>query len=321
MSSAERGFHAQRASDRQQLGVASQQSLRQDDRRDDVAPPDHSNQLMCRICSYKQTYPIEPFPVRHKHFSSAQLREILEVENTERWFYCPTCKSRHRPYIDERIKVVVSDSTLHDFYALASHSSDIYEGDLIHVDYVTIADGTIAELLHAFKLDYVLKKKPKLLDVVLVAGYFDALLGHSREIILWGLSTFADVVMIENGRRTGNTFTVASLMYPPKLCWFSDNGPTPFRYTNNMEKFDWLNAQIHALNEHNSPGYPGFHSYGTRKSVTTVTDAEGNRQLRHCRAHRWEHWVESARREKLTLRPDRKFKMGKAFNNFFLYKT
>ena len=140
--------------------------------------------------------------------------------------------------------------------------------------------------------------------------------------ILWGISTFADTVLMENGRRTGNTFTVASLMYPPRLCWFSDNGPIPYRYTNHLEKFDWLNAQIHALNAHNnSSSYPGLHSYGTRKSVMTVTDTDGNSQLRHSRTHRWEHWAESARRDKFTLRADRKFKMGKAVNNFFLYRT
>ena len=322
MNRAERGSHAQHASSRPHVETSSLQYARRDDRQDGAAPMEDSNQLRCNICSYSQTFPMEPAPVFHKHFSSAQLREILEVEGTGRWFYCPSCKSRHRPYIDERIKVVVSDSTLHEFFAPSSHSLGMYEGDLIHVDYVTIANGTIAELLHAFKLDYIVKRRPKLLDVVLVAGYADVVKGHSREFILWGISTFADMVLMENGRRTGNTFTVASLMYPPRLCWFSDNGPIPYRYTNHLEKFDWLNAQIHALNAHNnSSSYPGLHSYGTRKSVMTVTDTDGNSQLRHSRTHRWEHWAESARRDKFTLRADRKFKMGKAVNIFFLYRT
>ena len=314
----------ERGSIARHLATLSRQSVGNEDDQQETFSTRHNStrDQRCNICSYRQSYPAVPAPIHHRHFSSAQHRELLGVETTGARYFCPSCKSNHRPYLDDRIKVVVSDSTLHEFFAPSNHTHGTYEGDLIHSDYVTIAEGTIEQLLHAFKLEYVYMNRPKPLDVVLVAGYADAVKGYSREHILWGMSTFADTVMMHNGRRTLNTFAVASLMYPPSLCWFSDDGPIPYRYQNQLEKFEWLNAEIHNLNAHyNSPVYPGFHSFGTRKSIKKVFNDDGSQQQQHCRAHRWEHWSETARREKFTLRSDRKFKMGKAVNNYFVFRT
>ena len=68
----------------------------------------------CVICSYKQEYPNNPTSVHHRHFSSANLCELLGVEQSGLGHFCPSCKSRHRPYLDDRLNVVVSDSTMHD---------------------------------------------------------------------------------------------------------------------------------------------------------------------------------------------------------------
>ena len=190
---------------------------------------------------------------------------------------------------------------------------------MLHVDYVTIEGGSIPELLHAYKLDYVNITRPKPLDVVLVAGYADLSIGYGRDYILWGLQEFAKAVLKKGDEKTENTFAVATLPYHPKHCWLDDDGPVPYRFNNQIDKYDWLNAKIHDLNlENNVPIYPGFHSYGTRKSVR---DADGNAQRVPCMGHRWEHWEERARREKFTLRVDRRFKMGKAVNNYFLFRT
>ena len=52
----------------------------------------------------------------------------------------------------------------------------------------------------------------------------------------------------------------------------------------------------------------GFYSYGTGKVTETYKDTAGQQQEQHYRSHRWEHWQEALRRDKFTLRQDRKLK-------------
>ena len=121
---------------------------------------------------------------------------------------------------------------------------------------------------------------------------------------------------------TPNTVAIASLLYPPKLSWFSRDGPKPFGYHNQIEKIDWLNHKIHDLNlKNNRPIYLGLHSYGTRKLTRSYTDSLGQEQSEHIRCHRWEHWEEPTRRNKFHLRNDRRFKVGLALNNYFVTRT
>ena len=119
-----------------------------------------------------------------------------------------------------------------------------------------------------------------------------------------------------------NSVAIATLMHPPRLSWFDDNGPEPFNYINERDKIDDLNSKIAQLNIDNSvPIFPGFHSYGTRKSTMNIQDEYGEVKVQHVKCHRWEHWQEAARRDKLTLRPDRLQKMAAALNNYFLMRT
>ena len=324
-----RGFKAQRNArtssssraphDRSQRNARTSSSLRAPYDRE-RSPQRESN--WCNICSFKQQYPRELLPVHHKHFSSRILRsDILGINDTVTPFYCPSCKSRHRAYTEDRIKVVVSDSTLHQFFAPLSPNAPEYEGDLVHVDYITIEGGLIPELLLAFKYDYVDVTPSKPLDVVLVAGCQDVAQGFAREFILRGMQEFAHTVLSSN-REVRNTFAVASLAYPPSLCWFRDNGPVPYNYTNHKDKVDWLNHEIHNLNlDNNVPIYPGFHTYGLRVTSRTIVDNNGVRQTYRSKAHRFEHWKETSRREKFTLKEERKFKMGKALNHYFQFQT
>ena len=159
----------------------------------------------------------------------------------------------------------------------------------------------------------------------MVAGYADLVYGYSREYIMDGYKEFANSVITigkEHHPDTDNTVAIATLMYPPKLCWFRDNGPEPYNYRNEKEKIDELNHKIERLNIDNSVSiFPGFHSYGTRKSTVNTRDEYGERQVQHMHSHRWEHWQETARRDKLTLRPDRILKMAAALNKYFLVRT
>ena len=279
----------------------------------------------CGICSYTQPYPDERQRVHHHHFSSLQLREVTGVEESGEGYLCPSCKSRHRPYTDDRIKLVVGDSTIHEFFAPKGHTTSHYEGDLVHVDYITIKGAFIHQLIHAFRVEYDQLQQAKPLDVVLVGGYADLLSGHSREFIFEGFRYFSERVLALGAKlapHSRSTVAIASLMYPPKLAWFSDNGPEPYNYRNQKEKINWLNRKIDQLNRDNSvPIYPGFHTYGIRVDTLTTTDSNGEEVKTRRKVHRWGHWSEGPRREKVTLQPDRRFIMGKALNNYFLHRT
>ena len=85
---------------------------------------------------------------------------------------------------------------------------------------------------------------------------------------------------------------------------------------------DWLNEKIDYINRVNGVfNYPGFHSYGVRIGSKLVRGERGQVEKRAFKAHRWDQWVETARRDKATLSVDRLFKMRKAVNNYFVYQT
>ena len=279
----------------------------------------------CGLCSYTQPYPAEQVPIYHHHFSSLQLREITGVEASGEGYLCPSCKSRHRPYTEDRIKLVVGDSTVHEFFAPKGYTASHYKGDLVHVDYLTIEGGYIHELLDVFRLEYEHHKQAKPLDVVLVAGYADLLRGYGRDFIYDGFRHFTERVLAVGAKiapHSKSTVAIASMMYPPKLAWFRDNGPEPLNYHNQREKIDWLNGKIDKINLNNAvPYYPGLHTYGIRVDNITTTTSTGEKVKQHTKAHRWGHWLEGPRREKVSLQHSRRFKMGKALNNYFLLRT
>ena len=286
----------------------------------------------CTICSYKQEEHLQKIPVYHRHFSSLNLRELTGVETTSAPYLCPSCKAQHQPYPlqetwsgQDRVKIVLSDSTLHSFFAPPSQTAQLYSGDRIHVDYVTIPGADITTIANAFRLDYVEKPQRRPLDVAIVAGYNDLIAGNSRNYIMEQLSNLTDLVKLAGLRlRTEpNTVAVSTLMYPPKLAWFTDNGPVPYPgYVNHIDKIDWLNREIHELNLSNGvDNYVGLHTYGVRKDSKIFTDRYGQQHTRSERRHRYEHWRESVRGNMLHLRDDRRFKMGIAINNYFIHNT
>ena len=136
--------------------------------------------------------------IYHRHFSSIRLMEMLCAEGTTKSYLCPSCISRHKLYLEERVKIVVSDSTLHQFFAPPnSEDNNAYKGDTMHTGYITIPGGCIDELFNAFSLDQKLLPAAKPIDCVLVMGYNDLVKGHSKHFIM-------------------NTFEVFS---KPSLCW------------------------------------------------------------------------------------------------------
>ena len=145
-----------------------------------TGPPPHplgsrrqsSGKNSCQICSFSQKAPETKQQVYHDHFSSKHLRELLDVEfSLSGSYYCPSCKCNHAPYPSERTKIVLSDSTMHNFFAPPSATNTNYEGDVQHTDYLTISGATLETLFHAFKIEYSYHTKP--MDVVIIAGVID----------------------------------------------------------------------------------------------------------------------------------------------------
>ena len=80
------------------------------------------------------------------------------------------------------------------------------------------------------------------MDVLMVAGYNDLVDGF-----MYQLSKFTKLVINLNKELQTdipNTMAIASLYYPPKLTWYSDNPTPPPNQVNKMDKFVWLNAKI-----------------------------------------------------------------------------
>ena len=269
----------------------------------------------------------------HRHFSSLRHRIFAGYETAQTRYQCPTCKSNHLPYRDSRLKVIVSDSTLHNYFApyaadisLASSNTTFnnYGGDMQHCDYITIAGACIEDLVLAFRLEYGKTNLSRPLDVVLVAGYEDIIRGHSREFIEQGMKEFASAVKDQGSqhKESPNTIAIANLMYSPGLAWYPDNGPQPPRYRNQMEKIHWLNTMIHQLNvQFSSPYYPRFHKWGVRKATRIWKDTYGQEHHRQIKKHRWEHWRGADPREMIYLSDERRLKMAAAINNYFILRT
>ena len=277
----------------------------------------------CTICSYKQVLSSDRGPVFHNHFSSIFLRKLTGVEHSSNDYLCPSCKRQHVPYPENKLNIVVSDSTLHQFFAPSGYTETLqYSGDTHHIDYLTIAGARISALLNAFRIEYVNNPPPMNMNVVLVAGYYDLAEGYARDYIIEKMYTFADLVTNSTVNPEGrNTVTIASLLYPPQLAWLPDNGPFPHEeYVNNKNKIDWLNQEIKKLNEKLGVRFPPcFHTYGVRTSTRKRVDRYGQVHLRSVKSQRWEHWRESEPQNMLHLSTERRFKMGEALNRYFRF--
>ena len=289
--------------------------------------PRNHQQGRCNICSYNQEVHEHQVPVYHRHFSSLRLRQMTGAEAENKRYLCPSCKSFHLPYPDpeNRIKIVVSDSTLHEFFAPPASCRTQYS-DNMHTDYITIPGGNIKALTLAYKLDYFDKPQHRPVNVVMVAGYNDLVAGTDRNTIIETIRSFTDMVRLTGLRVHSdkpNSVAVSTLMYAPQLSWFPDNGSYPYPgYQNQMEKIDWLNGAINALNiENNVPNYPAFHTYGVRTNTIKKVDLYGNITMTKYKVHRWEHWREQEKGNMLHLRDDRRFKMAAAINNYFSHNT
>jgi hypothetical protein len=196
----------------------------------------------------------------------------------------------------------------------------LYEGEKSHRDYVTIPGTKIVHLHEAFMCEYGTVTIG--MDVLLVAGLNDVVKGHTRNYIMQCIKDMRKAVekqAEDYHPEVKNTFAVSSLLYPPQICWFEDNGPVPYPgYKNNLEKVDWINKEIDKDNKDNAIEFaPGLNTFGVRTDNKRRTDRFGNITVQHTTTHRWGEWREKEKGNMLHLSDKRRVAVGKHISSYF----
>ena len=277
----------------------------------------------CLICSHKQLDPLDRITIHHKHFSSKFVRSFYGKKTTT--YFCPTCKCMHAKSStvqSSRVKICISSSTLHEFWAPRGSSAAVYEGDTIHTEYITIPGAQVLDLMEAWKIDYYDESRP--MDIIIVAGLNNILHGQSPESIMRDYDHFVQVVKYQGQKHhpeTKNTCAIATLFYPPQLCWLPGRGPCPPDFNNKYEDMQWLNKQIEKLNKESFIKVPNFPTFGVRKVSYQQKDRFGKVRVVERTTHREEHWREEDPRRMLHLDDTRRMKMGRQVGKYFLNNT
>ena len=241
----------------------------------------------CNICSYRQFSPDRPAPVHHLHNSAREVRILQGVEYQQENldYFCPTCMGTHKCRMPYGLNICVSTSQLHAFHH-PREQGVVCPPDTSHVDWLTIPGGTISDLLHGWRVDYHREWRP--MRVLLVAGLNDLLKGGDFHSVTEEIKRFGVNVRYQDQHHLGltNEFSVATLLNPPKMVWFPDNGPPPPGHRDRQEELVQLNEWIDEYNRKNGRScVPRFHNYGTR---TTTRVVDGTRQV--VKTHRWNEW-------------------------------
>ena len=291
--------------------------------------PPRSGKPECSICSYRQPVTEKARAVNHKHFSTRFMQSV-STDSAGNSF-CSTCKKVHHKYPTDRVKLCLSDSTLHEFFTFTpppprpGQKQQLQnKGDNVHVDYVTIPGSKVEDLQQAFRLEY--EKETRGIDVLVVAGLNNLLKGDKVEELFAKFGYFRDLVEWQATKyhpAIKNTFAVTTLLYAPQLCWFPDDGPPPSpTYRNMLQEMQWLNNNLLEFNTRNGVARaPHVHKFGIRIDNKSDKDMYGNVQVRHRTTHKWEQWREEDKGRMLHLCDLRRLLLGRTVNKYFQFNT
>jgi hypothetical protein len=132
---------------------------------------------------------------------------------------------------------------------------------------LTVSGSTIKELEYAWLLDYAKERRP--MRILLSAGLTDLVNGRSRTDIVADILHFRTMVNKQNRYhpRTNNEFVAATILNPPKLVWFEDNGPPPPNHVNLLSEIKELNSWITYFNQQMGKITPRFHRFGIKNGT------------------------------------------------------
>ena len=122
----------------------------------------------------------------------------------------------HKLYLNQRVSVCIFSSPLHEFWA-PRESRECYEGDSLHIEYITILNARINELTVAFGIQYLDDRRP--MDVILVAGIDNLVKGQKKESLIKAYKHLVDLVKWQEEKfhpDVENTCGIATLYYPPQ---------------------------------------------------------------------------------------------------------
>ena len=239
----------------------------------------------CYICSYRQQEG-RLRPLFHLHYSAREVRIMAGVEyrTGNHNYMCPTCMVLHPTWTDDGLHVVLSDSQLHGVH----HPRDpqvVCGADPFHIDWNTISGGTIADLTHAFLVDY--KRQVRPMRVFVSAGLNDIIKSASRDTVVERFMNLKEVIDRQNIHHphAKNELTIATLLNPPKLVWFDGNGPPPSNFTNHLQDLKEINSWIKFFNTQNGRvSTPCFHRFGVRTTKASTLTSIQTHQLSQWRA-------------------------------------
>ena len=251
---------------------------------------DHGQENECTICSFQQTPPLPPKPVHHEHSSAREVRVLQGVEDKDGNpnYMCTSCSSVHSSLPPQGLHIVVGDGNVHNIHNPRG-SRVRCPPDPLHIDWLTVYGATIPELEHAWKVEYGEYKKA--MRILLTGGTADFALGRSRNEIVESIMRFRIVVTAQNKYHpnTENDFVVTTVLNPPKLAWFEDNGQLPNNHPNLLNELKELNAWIIYFNEQKGKNTPRIHRLGVKNCFRNDKDRNKKKVL----CHIFNQWCES----------------------------
>jgi hypothetical protein len=212
------------------------------------------------------------------------------------------------------LNICVSTSQLHNFHQ-PREEGVLCPPDSSHVDWLTIPGAQIEDLIYAWRLDY--HREPRPMRILLVAGLNDLIKGGGFQSIKDEIKRFKINIDHQNRYHPGqhNRFSVATILNPPKLCWFPDNGTPPPGHNNRLVELSQINGWIDQFNtQNNMQCVPRFNTWGTRTSTKELED--GSKW--EMKTHRWNEWRSSETRgDKLHLSDKMRVKMARQVIRYF----
>ena len=153
--------------------------------------------------------------------------------------------------------------------------------------------------------------------ILLSAGLNDLIQGGTRHTVMDAVRQFKEVIDDQNRYHPNakNEFAVATLINPPKLVWFSDNGASPIGHINRLQEIKDLNDDIIQFNSNNNMWYaPRFQMLGVRKTKKWYEDGS----FIHFKTHRWEAWrATEPIHDLLHLNDQMRIRMGRGVVRYF----
>ena len=188
------------------------------------------------------------------------------------------CLSHYIASSEERINLVLSDSTLHAS-EFPRDEGVVFNGDSVHLDLESIPGGRCLDLERAYYATF--RKCPQPQNILLICGLNDVLSGAGLEDFKQSIRSLHSVVRENDYYHADapNNFIVCPLLRAPQLYWFSDNTfEKPHGHRTLNQLVDDINSWITLYNQLNGGGNvaPRVDTYGVRYG----------RYFRRGRAHR-----------------------------------